>query len=164
MAKEAKKTQDTKKEKVSLKKDTTKKDKKEVKVVKKEVVKPTKEVKEKKFNMDKFDAKFAKVDTYRLPIILFIVGFLIATLIFRCIFWPDRIATLKDGSQPVAKLKSKTITADDLYTEMKQYYSVNVLLNTIDDIILSKKYPSDNEMEEKVKSTAEYYYSTYEQN
>ena len=104
------------------------------------------------------------MDQYRLPIILFIVGFLLATLIFRCIFWPDRIATLKDGSQPVAKLKNKTITADDLYTEMKQYYSVNVLLNTIDDIILSKKYPSDNEMEEKIKSTAEYYYSTYEKN
>ena len=160
MAKEAKKTQDNKKKKVPEKKDTTKKIEKEVKIVKKEVAKP----KEKKFNMDKFEAKFAKVDAYRLPIILFIVGFLIATLIFRCIFWPDRIATLKDGKQPVAKLKSKTITADDLYDEMKQYYSVNVLLNTIDDIILSKKYPSDNEMEEKVKSTAEYYYSTYEQN
>ena len=170
MAKEAKKAQENKKEKVSVKKDVNKKKEKVVKEVKKEeVVTPKKEKKEKKekvkkFNADKFNEKFAKVDAYRLPIILFIVGFLLATLIFRCIFWPDRIATLKDGSQPVAKLKNKTITADDLYTEMKQYYSVNVLLNTIDDIILSKKYPSDNEMEEKIKSTADYYYSTYEQN
>ena len=162
MAKKAKEAQ----EKESLKKDNTKK---KEKVVKEEKVIPKEEKKEKKekvkkFNADKFNERFAKVDQYRLPIILFIVGFLLATLIFRCIFWPDRIATLKDGSQPVAKLKNKTITADDLYTEMKQYYSVNVLLNTIDDIILSKKYPSDNEMEEKIKSTAEYYYSTYEKN
>ena len=177
MAKETKKTQDNKKEKVSVKKEVNKKKEKVEKkkeVIKEEVVtpkkekkvkvKPEKKEKIKKFDADKFNEKFAKVDAYRLPIILFIVGFLLATLIFRCIFWPDRIATLKDGSQPVAKLKNKTITADDLYTEMKEYYSVNVLLNTIDDIILSKKYPSDNETEEKIKSTAEYYYSTYEQN
>ena len=169
MAKEAKKAQENKKEKKSVKKDNSKKKEKVLKEIKKEeVVVPKKEKvkKEKtvKFDVDKFNEKFAKVDQYRLPIILFIVGFLLATLIFRCIFWPDRIATLKDGSQPVAKLKDKTITADDLYTEMKQYYSVNVLLNTIDDIILSKKYPSNNEMEEKIKSTADYYYSTYEKN
>ena len=169
MAKEAKKAQENKKEKKSVKKDSSKKKEKVLKEIKKEeVVVPKKEKvkKEKtvKFDVDKFNEKFAKVDQYRLPIILFIVGFLLATLIFRCIFWPDRIATLKDGSQPVAKLKDKTITADDLYTEMKQYYSVNVLLNTIDDIILSKKYPSNNEMEEKIKSTADYYYSTYEKN
>ena len=114
--------------------------------------------------VDKLNATFDKIDSYRLPIILFIVGFLIATLIFRCICWPDRIATLKDGTQPVAKLKGKTITADDLYGEMKKYYSVNVLLNTIDDIILSKKYPSNDEMEDNIKNTAEYYYSTYEKN
>ncbi len=177
MAKDAKKTQDSAKEKKAInkkKEKEIKEVKKEEKVVtpKKEKVKKEKKVKEvkpkeekaKRFNSEKFNETFAKVDAYRLPIILFIVGFLLATLIFRCIFWPDRIATLKDGSQPVAELKDKTITADDLYTEMKQYYSVNVLLNTIDDIILSKKYPSDNEMEEKIKSTADYYYSTYEKN
>ena len=156
MAKEANKTQDKKK-----KKEVIEEVKEEV-VSKKE--KKEKVKKEKKFDVDKFNNTFDKVDSYRLPIILFIVGFLLATLIFRCIFWPDRIATLKDGTQPVAKLKGKTITADDLYGDMKKYYSVNVLLNTIDDIILTKKYPSTDEMEEKIKSTADYYYSTYEKN
>ena len=45
---------------------------------------------------------------------------------------------------------------------MKSYYSVNVLLNKIDDIILSKKYKETDEMNEEIKSTAEYYYSMYE--
>ena len=45
---------------------------------------------------------------------------------------------------------------------MKSYYSVNVLLNEIDDIILSKKYKETDEMNEEIKSTAEYYYSMYE--
>ena len=97
-----------------------------------------------------------------MPIILFVVGFLIATLLFRCILWPDRIATLKDGTQPVANLKDKVITADDLYTSMKEHYSVNILLNDIDDIILTEKYPSDDEMEKSIKDTAEYYYGVYE--
>lgn len=175
MAKEANKTQDMKKNKKNSTKEEKKNNiKKTVNEVKEEVIieekkdtkkeKKEKVKKERKFNTDKLNATFNKIDEYRLAIILFIVGFLLATLIFRCIFWPDRIATLKDGTQPVATLKDKTITADDLYEDMKQYYSVNVLLNTIDDIILTKKYPSNDEMEEKIKSTAEYYYSTYEKN
>ena len=95
---------------------------------------------------------------------MFIVGFLIATLIFRCILWPDRIATLADGKQPILEVDGNKITADDLYEDMKKYYSINVLVNTIDDMILSKKYPSDSDMESNVSSTADYYYSAYESN
>ena len=104
------------------------------------------------------------IDDKRIPIILFIVGFLISTLLFRCILWPDRIATLSDGTYPVVNLKNGTITANDLYESMKSYYSVNILLNDIDDMILSKKYKSNDEMEDKIKSTADYYYSIYESN
>ena len=163
MAKEAKKTQkknslDEKKKKEVKKEDTNKlKDEQEVVKVKKE-----KKVKDKK-KEEKFDNFLRKVDDNRWPIILFVVGFLLATLIFRCIFWPDRIATLKDGTQPVATLKDEVITADDLYEDMKEYYSVKIFLNTVDDVILSKIYPSNDEMENEIKNTAEYYYSVYEQ-
>ena len=153
MAKEAKKTHDKEK------------NKKGNEEVVSEVVVTTKEKKEKKkIDMDKFNGVLMKVDDNRKAIILFVVGFLLATLIFRCIFWPDRIATLKDGTQPVANVDSDVITANDLYNDMKKYYSVNVLLNTIDDMILSKLYPSNDEMESEIKNTAEYYYSTYEKN
>ena len=113
-------------------------------------------------NNEKLNELLTKIDDNRWGIILFVVGFLVATLLFRCILWPDRIATLKDGTQPVATLNGKNITADDLYTSMKKYYSVNVLLNDIDDMILSEKYPSNDEMEKSIKETAEYYYTTYE--
>ena len=132
----------------------------------KEVTITDKKVKEKKVRNSKRNEKLEntlkRIDDNRMPIILFVVGFLIATLLFRCILWPDRIATLKDGTQPVANLKDKVITADDLYTSMKEHYSVNILLNDIDDIILTKKYPSDDEMEKSIKDTAEYYYGVYE--
>ena len=69
------------------------------------------------------------VDDNRKAILFGVVGFLVATLLFRCILWPDRIATLKDGTQPIAHVNGETITADDLYTDMKKMYSVNILLN-----------------------------------
>ena len=139
-----------------------KEEKKEAVTKKVETVKPEKVKIKKEKNNEKLVTLFKKVDGKRFGIILFVVGFLIATLLFRCILWPDRIATLKDGTQPIATLNGKTITADDLYENMKSYYSVNVLLNEIDDIILSKKYKETDEMNEEIKSTAEYYYSMYE--
>ncbi len=123
-----------------------------------------KETKVKKNNSDKAVDVLEKIDDHRLAIILFVVGFLIATLLFRCILWPDRIATLKDGTQPVATLDGETITADDLYESMKEHYSVNILLNEIDDMILTEKYPDSDEIDTQINSTASYYYSMYEQN
>ena len=162
MAKEANKAQNKK----NIKEDKNKKTEvsktvKEDKNLKEEKVVKEKKVKDKK-NIEKINSFLKIIDDNRWPIILFIVGFLLATLIFRCIFWPDRIATLKDGTQPVANLKDEVITADDLYEDMKKQYSVNILLNTIDDLILSKKYPSNDEMENEIKNTADYYYSVYE--
>lgn len=163
------KTTDTKKKEAVVKEEKVKEEPKvEIKEVKK-----VKEVKEKtlkdkgvkKKDLDeKIDAAFTKIDDNRKGIILFVIGFLIATLLFRCILWPDRIATLKDGTQPIANIGDKVITADDLYTDMKQYYSVKVLLNKIDTMILEEKYPENDEMKKSVQSTADYYYSVYEQN
>lgn len=174
MAKEVKKTQEKNNKKKAEKKvvknsvkdkkveKNVKEEKKEAVTKKVETVKPEKVKIKKEKNNEKLVTLFKKVDDKRFGIILFVVGFLIATLLFRCILWPDRIATLKDGTQPIATLNGKTITADDLYENMKSYYSVNVLLNEIDDIILSKKYKETDEMNEEIKSTAEYYYSMYE--
>ena len=45
---------------------------------------------------------------------------------------------------------------------MKEYYSVNILLNEIDDMILTKMYPENDDMNTEVEETAEQYYSYYE--
>lgn len=98
-----------------------------------------------------------KIEDNRKGIILFIIGFLIATLLFRCILWPDRISTLKDGTQPIATLDGNIITADDLYTNMKDIKkndSFNVLLNDIDKKILLKKYPLTDEIEKEIQAIA----------
>lgn len=181
MAKDVKKTQkknvlkeDTKKEekvvnaekvkKEKVKKEKTSNSKKVIEqpVVEKESVKE--KVVEKKVKVEKKDKVnvFKKIDDNGKAILFCVVGFLLSTLLFRFILWPDRIATLADGTQPVANINGEVYTADKLYEEMKSYYSVNVFLNDIDDMLLSEIYPEDDDMNESINDTAEYYYEYYE--
>ena len=73
-----------------------------------------------------------------------LIGFGIGLLLGLCIMIvteDEEIATLKDGTQPVVTLKDHTITADNLYNDMKEFYGVNILVNTIDKLMLDEKYP-----------------------
>lgn len=103
-----------------------------------------------------------KIEKNRNLIYSFIGGALLVSLI-AVIIWPDRIATLKDGTQPVAKVDGETITADFLYEEMKEDYSISFLVDYIDKAILDKKYEETNEMKEEVEKTAQNYFDMYQQ-
>lgn len=146
-----------KKEKELEKKEKTSKEKiKKIEKIADEKKKKTKTSSNSKSNI------LLTLDKNRYQIYSFIGGVLITVLI-AFIIWPDRIATLKDGTQPIVKVADKTYTADDLYENMKDYYSVSLLLDEIDNDLLTKLYPEDDEMTEEVKSNAEYYFNTYEQ-
>lgn len=128
---------------------------------KKVEAKAMKEVK-KENKSDKLISNLKKMDDNRRVIYAFIGGALLVAII-AFIVWPDRIATLKDGTQPVAKIEGKTFTADYLYEKMKEKYSVSYLVDYIDDAILSKKYKEDDEMDDSVEKTAQEYISYYSQ-
>lgn len=157
---------------MAKKKQEKKNNKKEVKevVVKEEkVVKntPKKESKkeEKKVNKVSDDKVFKMLeffDKYRLAIYGAVGGILI-TILVVIIIWPDRIATLKDGTQPVAEIDGYTVTANDLYEDMKELYSISSLLDKIDNKILEEKYPETDDMNDELKSQAQNYYTAYEQ-
>ena len=159
-----------KKEKVEKKKlfenfkrkETKKEDKKETKNEK--VVQIEKKVKEKKNNKKKinFDALLNFFETNHLVIYGVIGGVLFTTLV-AFIIWPERIAALKNGEEPVVKVGGETYTADELYEVMKDTYSVSLLLNEIDDDLLTKLYPEDEEMTKEVEDNADYYFNVYEQ-
>lgn len=102
------------------------------------------------------------LDKNRFTIYGFIGGVLLTVLVVM-IIWPDRIATLKDGTQNVATIKGENYTADELYESMKDHYSVSLLLDEIDNDILTKLYEEDDEMKKEVDSNAEYYLNMYEQ-
>ena len=101
-------------------------------------------------------------DKYHLAIYGALGGILVTVLVVVLI-WPDRIATLKDGTQPVATIDGMTLTADELYEDMKDIYSVSSLLDKLDTKILTDKYPDTDEMDDEVTSQAENYYKAYEQ-
>ena len=116
----------------------------------------------KKDNSSKLMNTVKTIDNNRKAILFGIVGFLVATLLFRCILWPDRIATLADGTQPVATINGENYTADKLYEKMKEYYNVSVLIDDIDNIILTEKYPDSEDMDKEVKETLNSYYTYYQ--
>lgn len=101
------------------------------------------------------------LDTNRKVIYGFVGGALVSAIV-ATIIWPDRIATLKDGTQPVAEVNGEVITADILYEDMKEYYSIEKLLDRVDSMILNEMYEEDDDMLDSVEKTAQNYYSQYE--
>ena len=90
----------------------------------------------------------------------FVAGVIVTTLI-AMVMWPDRIATLKNGEQSVVKVGGKNYTANTLYEEMKDHYSISQLLDLIDNDLLTKLYPETDEMKQEVEAQAQNYISQY---
>ena len=145
----------TKKNAVS--KAETKKEKKLVKEVKKEEKKNTN-----KKEYDKLFKFYDFIDKYRLAI-YGVIGGVLATVLVVILIWPDRIAKLENGLEPVASIDGLTVTAEDLYEDMKEIYSVSNLLDIIDNKILEEKYPETDEMNTELNDQAENYYNMYNQ-
>ncbi len=134
-----------------------KKEEKVVKEVKKEEKKNTN-----KKEYDKLFKFYYFIDKYRLAI-YGVIGGVLATVLVVILIWPDRIAKLENGLEPVASIDGLTVTAEDLYEDMKEIYSVNNLLDIIDNKILEEKYPETDEMNTELNDQAEKYYNMYNQ-
>lgn len=159
--KKNKKNKEVKKEIKETKNQSKNTKSKKEKNIKKEEVKvaPKKKVNK---DTDKVFKFYEFFDKYHLAIYGALGGILVTVLVVVLI-WPDRIATLKDGTQPVATIDGMTLTADELYEDMKEIYSVSSFLDKIDTKILTDKYPDTDEMDDEVKTEAENYYKSYEQ-
>ena len=147
------KKEEIKKEKPKM----TEKEEKNINEVKKEVKK-----KSTKKEYDKLFKFYDFVDKYRLAI-YGVIGGVLATILVVILIWPDRIAKLENGLEPVASIDGLTITAEDLYEDMKEIYSVSSLLDKIDNKVLEEKYPENDEMNDELQEEAENYYNMYNQ-
>lgn len=85
-----------------------------------------------------------------------VIGLAIGLIIMFATEDPE-IAKLENNQEPVVNYENGVITADDLYTEMKDYFSVGILLNQIDEKILTEKYPDSDELEDQVNTTVNYW-------
>lgn len=90
---------------------------------------------------------------------LFVVGaFALTAILVGC----GNDATLKNGEEVVAELDGKTITAEDLYAELKEQGGNVTLTNMIDEFILNKEYETDEDAETYADSQLQSYKSSYE--
>ena len=154
------------KEEKIIKDKKEKKKKKEEEISKEKIKKIENLAKEKKRKKQKRNENLAKIghflETNRYIIYSFVIGVLL-TVFIVILIWPTRIATLKNGEEPIVKVAKNTYTADDLYKQMKDHYSVSQLLDKIDNDLLTKMYPETEEMTKEVKENAEYYINMYKQ-
>ena len=94
-----------------------------------------------------------------------ICGFIItALLLIILICVATKNTKTKNGDDIVVSVKGKTITANELYTELKKQNGQNVAINLIDDYILNKEYKTTNDMKQSATNTIENYKNTYGDN
>ena len=66
-----------------------------------------------------------------------------------------------DGKDIVAKLNGKTITADDLYKELKEQGGRSILISMVDEYLLNKEYETTDDMKKAAANTVETYKKQY---
>ena len=86
-----------------------------------------------------------------LCVIIVLIAALILTLCLK------RIPKISDGKEIFATMTGKTITADDLYEELKEEDGYNALINIIDSYIADKEVEITEENEKYVQEVVDYY-------
>lgn len=89
---------------------------------------------------------------------------IIALLLIVLIFVSTKNTKTKNGDDIVVSVNGKTITANELYSELKKQNGKNVAINLIDDYILNKEYKTTDDMKKSAESTIDSYKSTYGDN
>ena len=139
--------------KAPAKKETVKKEVKTPKVV---------DTYEAKIKKEKKDSKFKRWFN-NLTLEQIIVGgvIIIAILLIVLIGVSTKNTKTKNGDDIVVQIDGKTVTANELYKELKNQNGEQVAINLIDEYILNKEYKTTDEMEKSAKSTIENYKKTY---
>ena len=111
--------------------------------------------------MKNLKEKISKVNKDELLKMLssFILGVLLMLL-----FYPDRIAKLENGEEGAIKIGDKNITADAMYTKLKEKYAIYELLDIVDSNILYDMYELTEEDNEEIENRADNYIRYYEEN
>ena len=73
-----------------------------------------------------------------------------------------KVATLKNGEEVVAKLNGKTITAEELFDELKNQGGATTLTNMIDEFIVNKEIKTDEDAESYADSQLNSYKQSYQ--
>src|SRR5574344_1045401 len=109
--------------------------KKKAEIKNNKIIKPRKKAEKN----ETLEEEYKKITNNKTSIIALIIGIIIGLTIMACAM-PDRIATLKDGTQAIVEINGQNITANELYTKLNSSYGLNTLLDLMDKKILEEKF------------------------
>ncbi len=89
---------------------------------------------------------------------LFVFALVAALMLTGC----GKIATLKNGEEVVAKMDGKSITAEDLYGELKKQGGAVTLTNMIDAFVVNKEIETDDDAKSYADSQLSSYKKSYQ--
>ena len=89
---------------------------------------------------------------------LFVFALVAALMLTGC----GKIATLKNGEEVVAKMDGKSITAEDLYSELKKQGGAVTLTNMIDAFVVNKEIETDDDAKSYADSQLSSYKKSYQ--
>lgn len=130
--------------------------KSEIKVEPKKVEEKVEEkvvVKEEKGNTNSLVEKVMNNTPFLVALCIIVV--LLAVLIF--VACSKKVPKTSDGNQIVATIKGKTITADDLYEELKEENGTNALIKIVDEYISEKEVKVTDDDKKYVDEVVDYY-------
>lgn len=90
---------------------------------------------------------------------ILILGLCATLLLTGC----GKKAKLKNGKEVVAEIEGKTITAEELYDELRSQGGTTVLVNMIDEFIANKEVETDNSAKEYAENQLETLKAQYAQ-
>lgn len=74
-----------------------------------------------------------------------IIAILTIALITTLVINYNQTAKLKNGKEITVKIGKTNITAEDLYSELKEKYSMSILIDKIDHTLFDSKYKTDDD-------------------
>ena len=102
------------------------------------------------------------VKNNRVALIALVVGIVLGT-VGTLLLSPSRVAKLSNGQQVVLELTNTSITAENLYEELKSSGGLSALINLMDQAILNDKYDLKEDAEKYADEQSAYYFNMYEQ-
>ncbi|MDE5630973.1 MAG: hypothetical protein K2I70_05170, partial [Bacilli bacterium] len=91
-----------------------------------------------------------------------LVGMIIGALAMT-FCWPKRIAKLKNGEEVVATVGNYTVSADEVYSAIKNETAMMHILDMVDYSILVDMYGESSEADTYAKEQSELIYKNYEE-
>lgn len=72
------------------------------------------------------------------------------------------VPKLENGQEVVAEIEGHQVTADDLYGELKEQYGTSILINLIDEYIISKEFTDEDAAKSHAEKQYKYLKASYE--